>query len=121
MKTRILSALVVVGALLSTLPATDDVRAEVGYEKQPQQLRTMQEAANEASRLKDTCLASDPRLCAPEPACDVQGQRPEPWQSCVLAWVPDAEGKEKLSWVDEWKLENFKYRRPIVNAHGNLD
>lgn len=121
MKKRMLNAAVLVGSLLSTLPAMAEFRAEATSEKQSNQIRAIQDAVAESLRLKDSCSARDPRLCDPEPPCDAQGQRPEPWQGCVLAWVPDAAGKEQLSWVDEWKIHNFHYRRPMLNADGSLD
>ncbi len=84
------------------------------------QLAAMQAAIAETLRLQDSCNASDPRLCEPEPPCDAKGQRPEPWTNCVLAWRSDSSG-EKLTWVDEWRIEADKLlRRPVLEADGKL-
>jgi hypothetical protein len=85
-------------------------------------LEAIQTAITEALRLKDQCNASDIRLCQPEPPCDAQGQRPEPWQDCVLAWGPGGTDKEALTWVDGWKVDNANlgYRKPVLGADGKL-
>jgi hypothetical protein len=85
-------------------------------------LSALQLAVQETLRLKDVCGASDLRLCQPEPPCDAQGQRPKPWQGCILAWGTNENGKEALTWVDEWQVDNANlgYRRPVLGADGKL-
>jgi hypothetical protein len=84
-------------------------------------LASLEIAVQEAMRLKDSCNASDIRLCQPTPPCDAQGQRPYPWQDCILAWEADKTGKEMLVWVNEWEVEaNLGYRRPVIGVDGKL-